>query len=229
MLCNQHVTKMTVETTQMLATVLIRHGVSDDVLRRFGVVTKAGHPYQRSHLSHPCVMWAMSSRKAFDWLLTHGLALATEYAYRFKKTHACLGPMLGCGLIAEAGLTEKPLKHGPMPPFAQAMPDQFKDPSNAVRAYRRYYAHKMVEWTEKGRPPFYPIAPPHKPYPFKGPVVDPNRLVVANRRPSVQANVPLWLPAWSVRAHANERVVVAKCDHAIVAAMKRDGGLKPHA
>lgn len=196
MLCNEHVVKMTLESTQMLATVLIRHGVTDDVLRRFGVLTKTGRPYRATHLSHPCVMWANESRQAFDWLATHALALATEYGLRFGKNHACTVPILGCVLIAQTQTLPQPFVFGPMKPFPQAMPDEHKVPNDAVRAYRSYYHEKCANWAEAGRPPKWPLK-----------ALDPNRGGIDTNPKTARGfvcaeglwtHVPTWLKAGQV-------------------------------
>lgn len=208
MLCNQHVTKMVLESTQMLCTVLRKQGVEDDVLREHGVVTKSGTTYSLTHGSHPCLKWAMSSRNAFDWLLSHALGLATEYALRFGKRHACVAPILGCALIVERDLLPRPLTYGPMLPFAQAMPDEHKISGDAVRAYRSYYHQKCADWSTEERLPRWPS----KPLDRNRGGVDENQQTARAPLPNYEGfwrNVPAWLKAGQVRK-IDDRTVVAR-------------------
>ena len=36
--------------------------------------------------NHPCTIWAQTN---FYWLIEHGLALCSEYTYRYNKVHTC--------------------------------------------------------------------------------------------------------------------------------------------
>ena len=67
---DKHILKMVLETAQMLCSAF------------------ENAPYKKTYINHPCTVWARTSRNNFDWLVLHGLALATEYTYRYNKTHA---------------------------------------------------------------------------------------------------------------------------------------------
>ena len=132
-----HVVKMTLETLQLLSSAANFTG---------------GHgPYKDSHVNHPCAIWARASTQNFGWLRMHGLALGKEYKYRYGKIHKCYP------LIAD-------IKPGPnMPdlprtPFAQAMPDEYKN-EDVVKAYRAYYLTKspFARWTKRNRPDWFPL------------------------------------------------------------------------
>jgi hypothetical protein len=66
------------------------------------------------------------------WAAVHALELCNEYTKRYSKIHSCQkGIEHLCNmdnLIPSDGLK----------PFAQAMPDEYKNP-DAVTAYRTYY------------------------------------------------------------------------------------------
>ena len=138
--CDKHVVKMVLETAQMLSAVIHRHGIEDPAA------------YRLTHKNHPCTVWAGDSRTNFEWLVMHGLALGAEYKKRYGKTHKSVAviSMLGqnADLIEDIGATCP----------AQAMPDKFKVPGDAVQAYRNYYNHgksqaMSMTWKAPSQPP----------------------------------------------------------------------------
>jgi hypothetical protein len=118
-LCDKHVVKMILETAQMLCTVAANQG-------------HANTPYRATHPKHPCTLWAAKSADNWSWLVQHGLAMCGEYTRRYGRTHKSEAVILWCARLTmgfpESGLT----------PFAQAMPEQYKNEC-AVTAYRAYY------------------------------------------------------------------------------------------
>lgn len=141
-LCDKHIPKMTTETAQMLAGGLRAHGAPDSIMPR----TSKGTPYKGGYANHPCTIWAGQSRANFDWLARHGVKLAEEFKLRFGKTHACELPIK---MMAQLRVN---IPMGKLTPFAQAMPDEYKD-DNPVKAYRSYYLaekRRFAEWN-KGR------------------------------------------------------------------------------
>lgn len=142
MACDKHVVKMILETAQMLCTVADRYGYKDPCL------------YKPVHQKHPCTLWAGETAANWAWLCKHGIALSKEYTFRYGKKHKSesvvrtiyrkrLGPT---GII---WLTKST-------PFAQAMPDEYKD-KDAVKAYRAYYhgeKSRFATWTKRN-PPYW--------------------------------------------------------------------------
>lgn len=116
--CDKHVVKMILETSQMLCTVLNDRGIET--------------PYKPTHRNHPCTKWAAESRENFQWLLSLGFWLCVEYRSRYGKTHKCEEIIRFC----EAN--KHTISEGPLTPFAQAMPEYFKD-VDPIEAYRHYY------------------------------------------------------------------------------------------
>jgi hypothetical protein len=132
--CDAHVSKMVLESVQILCTVLNKRGFST--------------PYRSTHANHPCVLWAGESYDNFVWLTGLARALNAEYRYRYARLrdHASIGVLdrLGDFRFESMGVTA----------FAQAMPDQYKVPGDAVAAYRAFYLgekHAFARWTR--RPP----------------------------------------------------------------------------
>ena len=103
-------------------------------------LTKSGTPYKGGYQHHPCTVWAGDSWKNFDWLTSHGIALCVEYRHRFGKEHACEDAICYMNAMHVDGFSH--LNRDRLTPFAQAMPDEYKD-DDAVKAYRAYYHSKI--------------------------------------------------------------------------------------
>ena len=133
--CDQHVVKMILESVQMLCTALNKKGFST--------------PYKSTHIKHPCVLWVEQSYGNFSWLQNLTLALNTEYRFRFEKDsdHKSIFVLNEISKYdyADQGLTE----------YAQAMPDKYKIPGDAVKAYRQFYVGEKMgfaRWTKRSAP-----------------------------------------------------------------------------
>jgi len=126
------VPKMVTESAQMMASALRRWGATDEQMP----LTKSGSPYKGGYHHHPCTIFAGDTRANFKWLAHHAEALLDEYHHRFGKVHACHNP------IYQMSSMSKMIPEGELTPFAQAMPDEYKD-DDAVKAYRAYYHSKM--------------------------------------------------------------------------------------
>ena len=151
---DKHVVKMCIENAQMLAVALgDLHGLGWGEIRK-----KDGTFYsQRSHFNHPSTVWVRSSYANLAWTIVHGLALCSEYMYRYSKVHAAV----------IAHLDAKELFHANVPfgldswtlhtPFARAMPEYLKFDENVsdVNAYRMYLVnHKpWASWKVEDRKP----------------------------------------------------------------------------
>ena len=133
--CDQHVSKMILESVQMMCTALDKRGFST--------------PYRPTHPKHPCVLWVERSYDNFLWLGRLAVALNREYRYRYPKDrdHASIGVLdqIMEHRFESEGLTE----------FAQAMPDQYKVRGDAVAAYRNFYLGEkraFAKWTTRPQP-----------------------------------------------------------------------------
>ena len=152
--CNRHVVKMILETTQLLWTAVHVGGVDVEKLP-----IKA---YRKTHMWHPTAIWVRKTPKNWAFAVAFGLELCAEYTRRYGKVHKCEAHLR---FLRKFGYVE-PLerraiknKCGAMKngctPFPLAMPEDcvvYKGGKpHAVRSYRKYYARKNREWTEKGR------------------------------------------------------------------------------
>lgn len=133
---DRRLSKMIIESGQMMRAALGRHGLTEEKCIEYGILTSKGTPWKITHKNHPCTLWAGDSWANFDWLANHAIGLCVEFKSRFGKTHACEEPIL---LMNHLHL--KQYKRDKLTPFAQAMPDEFKDEDGVV-AYRNYYQSK---------------------------------------------------------------------------------------
>ena len=131
--CDRHVIKMVLETAQLLCS------AHDEA------------PYKKTHMNHPCAVWARASMSNYRWLINHGLALADEYTARYGKTHKSREVIEWCAANPPMLLDYK------MTEFAQAMPVQYKN-ADPVVAYRNYYIcekNKIAKWKHGNVPVWY--------------------------------------------------------------------------
>lgn len=133
--CDKHVVKMILESVQILCTALNSKGFNT--------------PYRSTHEKHPCVLWAGASYDNFCWLKNLAIALNDEYRFRYQrdndhKSISVLSAIEHCKFESH-GLTE----------FAQAMPDSYKVPGDAVNAYRSFYLGEKIgfaKWSKREVP-----------------------------------------------------------------------------
>lgn len=133
--CDKHVVKMIVEYAQLLSTahrVLDGDAWADEVSL-----------YKKTHVNHPCAVWARQSNNNYIWLHCLLTALCDEFEYRRNKKHSTskiLCYLTNLPLSIDVGpLTLKPL----------CMPDEYKVDNDPVKSYRNYYKHGkagVVSW-----------------------------------------------------------------------------------
>lgn len=128
---DKRVIKMVLESTQMLCT----------SVNEMGGIT----PYKSSHKNHPCSVWARQNQSNFKWLLRHALALASQYRFRYGKTHKCnailqdIDNSRACHLLPDGNMSE----------FVNCAANVskgvcFKHVSDVTDAYRQYL---NLRWT----------------------------------------------------------------------------------
>lgn len=163
-MCNKHVVKMILESCQLLSTA---HHVLDGVqITRTAKNGRKFTTYENSRkdfffppllrctmVNHPCTIWTRSSYLAYNWLWLHVKEMLRVYEVRYNKIHAY------------DSLVQHSLIHAPknipttsdLPPFVQAMPEQYKK-ENAVEAYRAYYIgdkSRFAVWPHNEIPKWY--------------------------------------------------------------------------
>ncbi len=136
--CDKHVSKMILESVQMLCTALNKKGFTT--------------PYRSTHGKHPCVLWVEASYDNFDWLRQLALALNDEYRFRYERQrdHASIKVL--------RAIENMPFESRGLTEFAQAMPDQYKVEGDAISAYRAFYLGDkapFARWTRRSAPPWW--------------------------------------------------------------------------
>lgn len=137
---DRHITKMTLESCQMLAVAFGQHGLGLGQLRKLDGTYYADTAFR----NHPCAVWARQSFANLAWLVVHARTLSTEFSWRFGKRHGCITAIEDAEHLY--GMTHMGLGiYNHHTPFARAMPDYLKNDTSidTVTAYRRYLvAHK---------------------------------------------------------------------------------------
>lgn len=128
-LCDKHVVKMVLESTQMLSTVARKQRPNT-----------AAKLYKPTHANHPCTRWVGDSPANARWLISHTEEMFSEYSLRYGgKIHASYEVFENAKRIISLGGSIIHPSH-----WALAMPDQYKDPSgDPVKSYRAFY------WADK--------------------------------------------------------------------------------
>ncbi len=163
MQCDKHVVKMIVESAQMLSTVhryldgseFTSYSKNGRKIKRWCHWTDTVPPirlYKSVMINHPCTIWSWRSLDNYIWHCEHALALCAEYTHRYGKRHKTQQILEWCGINYPYNLYHKGLTE-----FAQAMPDEYKDP-DPVQAYRAYYLGEkagFAKWTKRNTPEWY--------------------------------------------------------------------------
>ena len=140
--CDKHVVKMTVETAQVLSTVIHLHEGDTTGL------------YRKTHPHHPCTVWAAQSQDNFEEAIILLMCLGTEYTHRFDKIHKSM--LLASPLMAAVQTVQSfPYSRPTTKPLA--MPDEYKGTST-VASYRRYYNGEkagMRKYTRRDVPAWF--------------------------------------------------------------------------
>jgi hypothetical protein len=96
---------------------------------------------------HPCSKWLYEDPANVQWLLEHAFALCEEYWCRYNgKYHGAIYALDKVRSFISPNFQSVYSKNHT--PFVQAMPDKYKDPENAIAAYRNYLMGEKgyAEW-----------------------------------------------------------------------------------
>ncbi len=157
MMCDKHVVKMILESCQLLSTA--HHFLDGTKIlvesekRKYMAYSNGNENICKcTMINHPCTIWTRMTDANYTWLWKHGYALSQEYTLRYGKVHA-----MESMLLNELNKAPINITIGPLTPFAQAMPEQYKN-SNAVLAYREYYIQeksRFAKWKTGNAPEWY--------------------------------------------------------------------------
>lgn len=148
---DRHCGKMILESAQMFANCFSDEQLADVNCPR----TQTGNIRKHSYFNHPCSKWLRESKSNMWWLIFYAGHLNTEFKARnsirannmgyMAKDHFSMGFIDWC----QDNIKISNVPDGPCTPFAQAMPDEYKNP-DAVVAYRNYYKFgkpHLHKWT----------------------------------------------------------------------------------
>lgn len=155
-LCDKHVVKMIVESAQMLSTAhrvldgtpCVRYSKNSRKLAYWYMedLSKETMLCKPTMVNHPCTKWVMETDANYKWLANHGIGLCLEYTARYNKVHSM-------EYMFNDTLSVPPTNinwNGKLTPFAQAMPEKYKQ-SDAIQAYRTYYIYeksRFAKWNK---------------------------------------------------------------------------------
>lgn len=157
-LLDKHVVKMPLESAQMLSTnqrVLDGRIITTEKNRKKHVFDDFREDllYKATMINHPCTVWSRQTLGNHKWLCIHGIELCIEYTRRYGRTHACQKLIQWCYDNPPRNINQS----DKVTPFAQAMPEKYRD-SDAVIAYRNYYIHekfRIATWKSSKIPSWF--------------------------------------------------------------------------
>lgn len=142
MLPDKHVTKMILESAQMLSIVY------SPWYWDIGTISKVdGQPFKTERGAfkrHPCTIWAAESQANCAWLIQHALGLCDEFYWRYNKKHKLTKSLFEAKKLFHR-IVEMPITvFQDVTGFARAMPEEYKFDTSIddVEAYRMYVASK---------------------------------------------------------------------------------------
>jgi hypothetical protein len=97
-LCDKHVIKMILESSQLLCTAFHELGVD---------FISPAYFLKATHRNHPCAIWTRETAGNYLWLARHNLALCGEYTFRYGKIHKCQREGLVDWLASKLRYTER--------------------------------------------------------------------------------------------------------------------------
>jgi hypothetical protein len=166
--CDKHVSKMTVESGQMLSTI---HRMLDGTLEKRP--SKSGKTtvkywslsdaresvlYKAVHMSHPCTVWTGLSRENYMWHFDHFVALAEEYTHRYNKQHKTYTDLVNYLRDPPRNIPDGPLT---LWPLAMKSNPECMFPNDPVKSYRLFYQTKQkrfkMAWTKREIPEWFEV------------------------------------------------------------------------
>lgn len=141
---DRHVTKMILESAQMLSVVFSPHywGIGE-------VMKVDGTPFKTAKgafKNHPCTQWVADKTCNASWLITHALGLCDEFQLRYNKLHGLTQSLQNTAKLFQSATDSPDTDYLEVVKFARAMPEDLKFDTTIsdVEAYQRYLNTK--EW-----------------------------------------------------------------------------------
>ena len=139
---DKHVTKMILESAQMLSLVYSPHYWD------IGTVLKVdGTPFKTAKgafKKHPCTIWAAEKVENCAWLLQHAAGLCHEFVARYGKQHGLTKSIWDAKRLFHREVGLAITCYQMVESFARAMPDQWKHDQTIddITAYQLYVNSK---------------------------------------------------------------------------------------
>lgn len=145
-LCDKHISKMIVESAQLLST-LARHMCGNAKCDAVGL-------YKSTHTKHPCQLWLREHHHNWGWLWQHVVWIHSQWRLRYRHFDVEHKSMLVAQQAAillgkHSGIDINIENHTP---FVQCMLEKYRILGDPVTAYRNYYRGEkagFAKW-EKG-------------------------------------------------------------------------------
>jgi len=151
MLCDRHVVKMAIETSQMLANCFSEELLSLESTPK----TQKGTIRKYSHWNHPSSKWVRESKSNMNWLIDHGMELCHEKKRRYPNKPMPFVYEFLQWCKDNMDLSEVP--EGELTLAPQCMPDYCKQ-DDLVSAYRNYYVKEkkdIASWKHGNDPTWF--------------------------------------------------------------------------
>jgi hypothetical protein len=151
---DKHVSKILLEAVQMLCTGKRVLDPDDNVCSQL---------YKLAHKNHPVTIWCRKSKANFIWTLDLIEELHKEWRFRYGHPETKFHKAYLMSIILKENIpTDDKFELIGLTPFAQAMPQQYKN-EDAILAYRNYYMSPekqiIASWNKKReRPDWYRLS-----------------------------------------------------------------------
>ena len=143
LLPDRHVTKMILESAQMLSIVFSDHYWD------IGTIAKVdGSPFKTAKgafKNHPCTIWAAAGPANCAWLIQHACGLCAEFRDRYGKPHGLAKSIWDAKRLFHRETGDAITVFHMVENFARAMPEdlKFNDSIDDITAYREYLNTKL--------------------------------------------------------------------------------------
>lgn len=166
LMCNKHMSKMVVESAQMLSTAhRMLDGIKEMRPSRSG---KRMVPYYKLndwredklynavHFNHPCNIWIRENIENYVWLYEHFIALGDEFTRRYNKKHMTIEKLRDVLIVLPKNIKDGTITE---PALAMTARPECIVKGNPVKSYRNFYITKQERfkmiWPEGEQPEWF--------------------------------------------------------------------------
>jgi hypothetical protein len=146
-LCDKHISKMLIESAQMLCTTA-----------RTLYNLDSSKFYKSTHKNHPMTLWVGAHPSNFRFTMEIGRQIAVEYTYRYKKIHKTQSVIDHLFAMMQKGdFDDAPFNKNDITTPPQCMPEEYQG-LDYIIAYRKYYQKdkkKLAVWNKDRPAPYW--------------------------------------------------------------------------